>query len=517
MLTKLIDTSFSSNEGEPQVTIIDLDNTKGLLKQAADSNIMEFASGIKPEPNKIYLHIIALSAGQYMGANRNFDYFPEENLIASHHTFVTEPAHVFRNHINKNPDIALGKVIFSVYNPRMHRVELIAEVDTNKAPDIKQRIENGDWPATSMATKTPWDQCSTCFNKAHNKQEYCEHIRNDLGKVYPNGHKVQLLNNAPLRFIDISIVFRPADITSSVLQKVASTEAQPTGFEASSVYAAEMEGLDKIADTTTVKKASLGKISEHIKELEGDVAAMDDTLDTMLAKLKDPGTDTISILKNYKLNDVFSTMAHLGISPSISYLAELISQKLMGDNGTGLGVVAASMINSIGNENIPAFNKDFGEVTDPNFGIVNVLIPEVPGSSMLPEHVEKRAYTYYNPTSILPSRTTADTGYAMNGPIIEPTPYEIFKQQQMSQPASNPSGIFKTFTHLLAIGSAALAAKWYITKVIEQKMAEKQMQDLQDRAKITIIKSAMDYTLCYKLAKAAMLQTFKKTVKPKHL
>lgn len=513
MLTKLIDTSSFYHQDEPLVFVIDTADIKGLTKQAADSRIMDFASGIQTEPNKIYLHILAMGAGEFFGANRNADYFPEHNLIDYHHTFVTSPAHIFRNHVNKDSSIAIGKVLYSIYNDRMHRVEVIAEVDTNKAPDIKQRVDDGEWPATSMACRTPFDVCSICGNKAHTRQEYCTHIKNDLGKIFPDGRKVMALNTAPLKFFDMSIVFRPADVTSSVLQKVAS-ENTSTGFDVSSVYAAEIDGLDKIAEAGTMKKASMGKISEHIKEIEGDISVIDNTLENILNKVKDPDPDTVPVLRNYKLNDIFSTMGHLGISPSVSYLAELISQKMMGDKGTGLGDVAASMINSVGHESIPSFDKDFGDLVAPNFGIVNVLLPHVPTTSYLPEYVEKRAYQHFTPNA-MPAKTTANTGYAMNGPLIEPTPYEIFKREQMAHHGGSPSGIFKAFSNLLAIGSAALAAKWYITKVIEQKMAEKNIQNQQEGVKIVLVKTSSDYALAYKLAKVAMLQAFRKTVKSK--
>ena len=261
MLTKLIDSSSFFNKEDQIVTILNFDDTKGLLKQAsADSRIQEFAERIKPEEGKVYLHLLALSAGEYFGANRNADFFPEHNLIDCHKTFETGPAHIFRNHVNKNPAIAIGQVIFSIYNDRMHRVEVIAWIDKIKGADIIERLENGDFPATSMATRTPYDVCSICHNKAHTRQEYCKHLREQLGKVYPDGRKVMAMNVAPLKFFDLSIVVRPADVTSSVLQKLAYDNSQEPIV--GSAEAAEMEG---VSYDDVIKAASIKKLSEFIK------------------------------------------------------------------------------------------------------------------------------------------------------------------------------------------------------------------------------------------------------------
>jgi len=58
---------------------------------------------------------------------------------------------------------------------------------------------------------------------------------------------------------------------------------------------------------------------------------------------------------------------------------------------------------------------------------------------------------------------------------------------------------------LLEIGGAALAAKWYITRVIDQKMKEAELASNYE-TKITLVKSASDLRITYKLVKAAMIK-----------
>ena len=48
----------------------------------------------------------------------------------------------------------MGKVVFSHYNPRMKRVELILELDNEKATPIVKRLEDGDLPSVSMGCFT---------------------------------------------------------------------------------------------------------------------------------------------------------------------------------------------------------------------------------------------------------------------------------------------------------------------------------------------------------------------------
>lgn len=486
---KLIDSSSFFSPDEPTVTVINFDE-KGLTKQAADSRINEFISKIEPENGKIYVHILAMGAGEYYGANRNADYFPEHNLIDYHKTFETSPAHIFRNHVNKNPEIAIGQVVFAIYNSRMHRVEIVAWIDREKAPDVVARIEKGDFPATSMACKTPYDVCSICGNKAHTRQEYCEHLRDQLGKIYPDGRKVMALNVAPLRFFDMSIVVRPADVTSSVLQKVASESAM-----GQVIGSAEMAECDMLEDGIS-KQAAIHKLSEFIKEVDGQIVDSSDMIDPLLDKVKDPDSKIIDALVNFKTQEVLTTMAHLGISPSITFLSELIGRKMLGSSVEGIGSLVEAVVNHTGAANIE-LPKDEPVTDTPVMAVAAALRPYAETSSYLPEFVEKRAYIGQG----------TNIGYVDAGPHIEPSAYEKFRQQHLAD-GNDKSNLLKMLRTILTIGGAALAAKWYITRTIEQKMKDT-VNSNNHGVKIILVKSASDYALTYKLAKAAMIKAVK--------
>lgn len=483
-LIKLIDSGSFFRSDEATVTVIDVTNSKGLTKQASDSRVSEFISSITPDSDKIFVHILAMGAGEYYGANRNADYFPEQNLIEWHKTFQTSPAHIFRNHVNKNPAIAIGQVIFSIYNQRMHRVEVIAWIDKSKAPDIVERVERGEFPATSMACKTPNDTCSICGNKAFTRQEYCEHLEHELGKVYPDGRKVMAINDAPLHFFDMSIVVRPADVTSSILQKVASTA--PT---MGSVDNALNEG---VTDEGIAKQASILKLSEFIKHIDGEIVASSSSAGKLLDQVQDPDHKVIDILVNFEMPKILNTMAHLGISPSVTFLSELIGRKTLGESAKGIGSLAAGVIEQVGPANME-LPMDADLTGDDSFAIATALTPYVERSSLMPEHVEKRAYIQ-----------NTNVGFVGNGPHIEPTAYELFRAKNLTE-NTEKGNLLKTLHILLTIGASALAAKWYITRKVEQKMKEYELNNSYG-AKIHLVKSSSDLKVTYRLAKAAMVK-----------
>lgn len=476
---KLIDSASFFKHEEPSVTIMDSADLNSLIKTAADLRISEFTAKIKPTPGKMYLHINAMGAGEYYGSNKNADYFPESNLLQYYKTFETSPAHVFRHHINKDPAKSIGRVIFSIYNERMHRVELIAEVDKSLGADVESRILQGDFPSTSMACKTPYDICSICGNKAHTRQEYCTHLRNDLGKVLPDGRKVMALNVGPLKFFDISIVIKPADVTSSILQKVAYVE--PTAGSA------ELAEIENVGESLSIKQASLKKLSELIKEIEGGYVDKTNTsLDGILSTTHDPSLSTLKLFKHVPLDTILSSLAALGMSPSLEYLAELIASKYLEGDWTGIGKFAKDYLHLVDlNAHVP--NLHFNPDAQPDARVMQLLAPDLDRSSLYPEYVEKRA---------------SQIGQASFNPFSYEPPVVDQKQEVVETDAFKKSGPI-----LLMVGAAALMAKMYITHLIEKQIRDKIEQNQAYRnpgAKIVIIKSASDLESAALLSRVAL-------------
>ena len=90
-------------------------------------DLKAFIDNLDPESSKVYVLVSAMGAGEHWGPNKNGDFFPEQSLIKQYPTFYN--AKVFKHHINKDQAHSFGDVVFSGWNPRMKRVELIIAVD----------------------------------------------------------------------------------------------------------------------------------------------------------------------------------------------------------------------------------------------------------------------------------------------------------------------------------------------------------------------------------------------------
>ncbi|CAL9984756.1 hypothetical protein VPHD69_0270 [Vibrio phage D69] len=436
-MDKLVDSMSFSEDW--QVTL--LEESAGLEKSAAANEVLDFTEKMDKKDGKFYLHINAMGAGEYYGSNRNGDYFPEDNLIQWHKTFETSPAHVFRHHVNKDPSIAIGKVIYSYYNPRMHRVELIAEVDKELGRAEYEAISRGEFPMTSMACNTPYDVCSICNNRAHNRAEYCSHLTTQLNQTMPDGRRVMSLNVGPLKFFDISIVIRPADITSSVLQKVASNGDIAS---VSSAEAAELEGVTYGSEKqASIKKLAVEKAADLLKEIPGEVEDMQDSLGSILKSVRDPEDALLDTLKPYHMSDIISTFAALGINPSLKFLIKIIAGKEIGQREDEIADAAIDALETHGVESIPEdADRLIPDLADakPNPYLIKILSGQMDGSSYKREYVEKRA---------------SHTGYvnwqAGRGEIRSSA---FFPK---SKPAGNP---------LLTLAGAAIIAKIMISTIV---------------------------------------------------
>ena len=187
--------------------------------KGVDDEVYKFLKSDKFKPDKKnngYLIMSAMGAEEAWGSNMNCDSFKESELLKSYKTF--ENGYAFEEHENKDPKKAVGKILFSWYNKKMRRVELVVEVfDKNeKGKKFMDKL----WQV-SMGTKIEYDVCPVCGNKAKVKKDYCVHIKKSLGKIMPDGTKV-VMENVGCKFFDISFVRIAADLTGRTLEKIAS-------------------------------------------------------------------------------------------------------------------------------------------------------------------------------------------------------------------------------------------------------------------------------------------------------
>lgn len=331
MLTKIIDLGFEVPEtGEPRVKLVN----SGLIKTAS-TEIQNFWDSMESDESSSYLWVIGVSAREFYGCNNNGDAFDENDLKNCHRHFV-ENAHVFLQHVNKDPAKSIGKPVFSWYNDAMHRVELVLKIDKRNpdAANIILKIKNDEPIFVSMGCTVEHDVCSICGNAAKTRKDYCDHLRFNMKKILPDGRQVYALNPNP-KFFDISIVQKPADSTAWTLDKRASE-----GFGSFSAPAMEREmssaELGEVVTDLNLKTASLKKLSDIIKRVDGHVA---DAKDDAISQIREQGFENIDYpeMPYETLSDMgvsplgfLSGLNHLGCPPSLGDAAWMCASKCFG-------------------------------------------------------------------------------------------------------------------------------------------------------------------------------------------
>ena len=279
----------------------------GVLTKTAEmsSQLMDFIRAMQTDDKKVYILVNALSAGEYYGPNRNGDYIGED-VLQKYYKHFEENGHVYKHHKNKDPRTSLGKILFSHYNDDMHRVELVCELDENKDEQFVQRIQQGEYPAVSMGMRTPYDVCSICGHKAKKLPDYCDHLKYEMNRVYPDGRKVFAINPAA-KFFDISFVIIPADATAGVMRKLASAN-NSTEVKLSAELGEEF-----------LREAAL-KEADLYKEVEAPVEVQtiqkDPNGNIFLSQPSIPMKDIKAMVKDASLGEIYSSLMGMHIMPT---------------------------------------------------------------------------------------------------------------------------------------------------------------------------------------------------------
>jgi hypothetical protein len=282
-------------------------DSRGCLEKTASAiemrsklhpRVQDFVRNIIPTPAGIYILVNALGAGEYWGSNVNGDFFPEKSLIHAPSNWEQLPfeemrrigkawdygfptfmnAFPYKHHMNKDPSRAFGRVELAVWNPQMHRVELVIYLDRAlcmqfDAMDVIERIERGEFPDVSMGCKVPYDVCMICEQQSKTPNDYCQHAATMMNKILPDGRKVAVRNDFP-RFFDISIVFIGADKTAKVMAKLAQVGKQVClgdfcavprhSYEVGSTFSPFM-GLDNLSADLSLEKVAAMKVHPRLR------------------------------------------------------------------------------------------------------------------------------------------------------------------------------------------------------------------------------------------------------------
>ena len=359
-----------------------------LVKTASEYHpeIANYINSAKKILGKTQILLTALGAGEVWGSNINGDFFPESGLSHfgedyGYKTFEYS-AKMYKHHINKDPTAAYGDVALSVYNPKYHRVELILVLDNAKAPDIAERMDNGDYPEWSMGCKVPFDVCSICGNKAPTRAHYCEHLKYYMGRIHPGTGKMAYAINYTPKFFDISQVLIGADKIAKTLKKVASINMKQS--VSSALLAEKMAGK---------------KVAEIEKEIPSSPPASQDAVDTLAkaipevkAQEKPLPKELVDQLASNDIKKVFSTMVMMGIIPKPQEFQRIllisIGKKDVADHLDSHNMCFDPMMVP---DPYPIHEKILGlsaDKFDPS--IMSALAPHVPDRSYALPHLARR-------------------------------------------------------------------------------------------------------------------------------
>lgn len=207
---------------------ITLDNWRKNVIAASikqDPKVVEASPSFDVDENGfVYVRVRAVSAMEHYGPNGNGDGFPEEELQQNYKTFIRRGNYL--NHQSDDISKAVGIILDAKYwtDPGTYYVECLLAVD--KSEPIADKIVKGIADSVSMGAIVDRCHCSVCDKVATCEADYCDHLKNYMGKEY-NGRKVYAINRG-VNFYELSWVSVPADKDAKLLERVASQEAPKT-------------------------------------------------------------------------------------------------------------------------------------------------------------------------------------------------------------------------------------------------------------------------------------------------
>lgn len=210
------------------------------------------------DDNFMYFRARAVSAGEMYGPNANGDYFPEAELAKSYKTFISRGFYL--NHDSDAVEKARGILLDSEWDKGNKKyVECLVAVD--KSTDVAHNMDCGIITDVSMGAMVGNCECSECHKVATMEEEYCDHLRNYMGKEY-NGKRVYAINR-DVNFYELSAVTVGADQDAKILERVASKKESSEWsklLKLAADYSSMKEFLNKHDNVTSAADAPTSPI-----------------------------------------------------------------------------------------------------------------------------------------------------------------------------------------------------------------------------------------------------------------
>lgn len=165
-MIKYVQYNSHDEYGQHIFPITDLRQLNKTASSGYSPELLKAIANIQKKPSLYYVVINAMGSYEVWGDNGNGDAFPEAGLI--HKSLRTDMgtkedygyktfeyyAHFFKHHVNKPDSPRYGEIIFSHWNPKLHRVELIVGIDHEKSPEIITALDKGEPVSVSMGCLT---------------------------------------------------------------------------------------------------------------------------------------------------------------------------------------------------------------------------------------------------------------------------------------------------------------------------------------------------------------------------
>lgn len=434
---------------------------------------------IEPIPGHSIVYVLAVSGWETYGENRNGDGFPEypfkedatppwiapDDVLPLHYKTFEQYGYNYRHHANKDPKKAVGKVMKAFWNPVMHRVELLVDLDNAKAPDLAERIEAGEFPPVSMGTRVKYDVCNICGNRAPTRAQYCDHLKFQMKQTLPDGRTVCALNPKP-KFFDISWVFKPADPTAYMMKKVAEAAYELSG-------AAAGEYLDKMAERKLAAKklAVIDKIIQGYPvdaKTEGvdpadvhNISAMRDIILSSAAATPELPDGVLRGLSTHPLNKIFSTLFAGGMSLSTPEITKIVVYKSFPKATLGDDILDKCVVMQ---RPVMDFLGDYPQVLDQmvKSGMLDVGVEHVDPkiAEEVDDYFEKRSgIPQYLKRRLVPESWRAPEPYTSPLTVTDPATGTVYGTTRGAAVAAHDEIAKKNL--LKALGGAALLAGSY--------------------------------------------------------
>lgn len=300
-----------------------------ITKSASEAITRKDIQAHMPPDDQFGVHLITMGAEEAFGANRNGDAASIRSLKSHHPTFEKFGC-VFREHRNRDPvSQGVGTVRLARYNPSMHRGELVAWVEKDKAPDMYKKAKAGEELSWSMSMRLPHDECSCCRKKSRTTADYCSHLKNSMLQWVPGFEKFAYARNEDdVKFFDISEVKRRADRIATFLNysfpgnemaKAASEGRIITGAE----WAEQQFGPSRIIPFDPWETLTLEKMAEAEEFVRG---ASPDAIES-LARMapQDLSRDQVEVLAKGDFRSVGGELAKKAMVINFPTFASLVT------------------------------------------------------------------------------------------------------------------------------------------------------------------------------------------------